>query len=239
VDNQETEMRRFVFAGLGFIALSAAAPAHAADIRMPVKAAPTYVQTFYNWTGFYVGAHVGYAWADFTGVDPVVGVLTDSVSARGFIYGGQLGYNYQMGSWVFGIEGDFSFGDVKHSETFVGLATAEVKLDRIITAAARIGYAFDRTLIYGKFGGAWTQEKYNFTVLGIGVANGTVDRSGWMLGVGLEYAFLGNWSAKIEYNYLDMGRKDVTLTVLGLIPVTVANVDLTVQTVKAGINYRF
>ena len=231
-------MRRFAFAALSLIAISAAVPAQAADIRMPVKAAPAYVHTYYNWTGFYVGAHIGYGWADFTGVDPVVGVLTDSVSAKGFIYGGQLGFNYQMGSWVFGIEGDFSFGDVKYSEDFLGLATAEVKLDRIFTVAGRIGYAFDRTLFYGKFGGAWTQEKYNFNVLGA-TASGTVDRTGWLLGVGLEYAFLGNWSAKIEYNYMDMGSKDVTLTVVGPIAVTVANVDLTVQTVKAGINYRF
>jgi outer membrane immunogenic protein len=232
-------MRRFALAGLFSIALSAvAAPVLAADIRLPVKGAPAYVPTFYNWTGFYVGAHVGYGWADFSGVDPIAGVVTDTVSASGFIYGGQVGFNYQMGSWVFGIEGDFSFGDVKHSEDFLGIATAEVKLDRIFTVAGRIGYAFDRTLLYGKFGGAWTQEKYNFSVLGLG-ASTTVDRTGWLLGVGLEYAFLGNWSAKIEYNYMDMGSKDVTFTIFGPIAVTVANVDLTVQTVKAGINYRF
>ena len=232
-------MRRFAYAALGSLAIGAAVPAQAADIRLPVKAAPSVIHTYYNWTRFYVGAHVGYAWADFTGVDPVLGLVSDSFSASGFIYGGQLGFNYQMGSWVFGIEGDFSFGDVKHSESFLGgLATGEVNLDRIFTVAGRIGYAFDRTLLYAKLGGAWTQEKYNFSVLGA-TAGTTVDRTGWLVGIGLEYAFLGNWSAKIEYNYMDMGSKDVTLTVVGPIAVTVANVDLTVQTVKAGINYRF
>jgi outer membrane immunogenic protein len=233
-------MRRFALAALSVLAIGAAVPAQAADIRLPVKAQPSFVHAYYNWTGFYVGAHIGYGWADFEGVDPVVGVLTDSFSATGFIYGGQIGFNYQMGSWVFGIEGDFSFGDIKHSEDILGIATAEAKVDRIITAAARIGYAFDRTLLYAKLGGAWTQEKYNFSLPLLGAsASSTVDRTGWLIGVGLEYAFLGNWSAKIEYNYMDMGSKDVTLTVVGPIAVTVANVDLTIQTVKAGINYRF
>jgi outer membrane immunogenic protein len=232
-------MRRLALAALSSIAIGAAVPASAADIRMPVKAPPAFVHAYYNWTGFYLGAHVGYAWADFTGVDPIVGLVSDSFSANGFIYGGQVGFNYQMGSWVFGIEGDFSFGNVKRSESFLGgLVTGEVELDRIITVAARIGYAFDRTLLYTKIGGAWTHEEYNFTVLGA-TASGGVDRSGWLIGVGLEYAFLGNWTAKIEYNYMDMGSKDVTLTVVGPIVVTPANVDLTLQTVKAGINYRF
>ena len=70
-------------------------------------------------------------------------------------------------------------------------------------------------------------------------ATGSVDRTGWLLGVGLEYAFMGNWSAKIEYNYMDLGSKAVTLTTTGGLAATAANVDLTVQTIKAGVNYRF
>ncbi len=205
-----------------------------------MKAAPpAYVQTYYNWTGFYLGAHVGYGWADFSGADPLLGAVSSSTTANGLIYGGQVGFNYQLGSWVFGIEGEFSFGDVKSSQSLLGIATGEVKLDRIYTVAGRVGYAFDRTMIYGKFGGAWTQEEYNFTLLGPTAATGQADRTGWVLGVGVEYAFLGNWSAKLEYNYMDMGSKAVTLTTLGGLAVTPANVDLTVQTIKAGINYRF
>ena len=105
---------RFALAGLGLIALGAAAPANAADIRLPVKAAPpAYVHTYYNWTGFYLGGHVGYGWADFSGTDPLLGAVSSSTTANGLIYGGQVGFNYQLGSWVFGIEGEFSFGDVK------------------------------------------------------------------------------------------------------------------------------
>ena len=232
---------RFALAGLGLIALGAAAPANAADIRIPRKAmpAPAYVHTYYNWTGFYVGAHVGYGWADFSGTDAPLGVVGGSTTANGLIYGGQVGFNYQLGSWVLGIEGEFSFGDVKSSQSLLGIATGEVKLDRIYTVAGRVGYAFDRTMIYGKFGGAWTNEEYNFTLLGLTAATGSADRTGWVLGAGVEYAFLGNWSAKLEYNYMDMGSKPVTLTTLGGLVVTPANVDLTVQTIKAGINYRF
>ena len=233
-------MRRLILALFGVVAFGAAIPAKAADIPrpMPVKGAPTYVHAFYNWTGFYLGAHVGYGWADFGGFDPVTGASTGSRSANGFIYGGQLGFNYQLGSWVLGIEGEFTFGDVKDRQDLGGGSFAEIKLEHIYTAAARIGYAFDRTLLYGKIGGAWTQEKYNFAVLG-GTATGSVDRSGWLLGIGLEYAFLANWTAKIEYNYMDLGSKTVTLTTAGGLVALPVNVDLDVQTIKAGFNYKF
>src|SRR5687767_5959489 len=83
---------RFALAGLGLIALGAAAPANAADIRLPVKGVPpAYVQAYYNWTGFYVGAHVGYGWADFSGTDALLGVVGGGTTADGMIYGGQVG----------------------------------------------------------------------------------------------------------------------------------------------------
>ena len=228
---------RFAFAILGLAALGA--PAHAADIPMPVKAAPpAYVHAYYNWTGFYLGAHAGYGWADFSGTDALTGMITGSQQAAGFIYGGTVGFNYQAGSWVFGVEGEFTFGDVKHTQDFLGLASASFKVDQIYTAAGRIGYAFDRMLLYGKFGAAWTREKYGFVVLGL-TANGTVDRTGWVFGAGVEYALAGNWTVKFEYDYFDMGSKAVTLTTTGGLMVTPANVDLTIHTVKAGLNYKF
>lgn len=144
-------MRRLMPADFGLVAFGAAIPAHAANIRMPVKA-PAYVHAYYNWTGFYLGAHIGYGWADFEGSDLITGAATGSLSTTGFIYGGQLGYNYQIGSWVLSIEADFTFGDVKDRQDLGGGDFGEVKLDRAITAAARVGYAFDRTLLYLKAG---------------------------------------------------------------------------------------
>lgn len=229
---------RLALAGLGFLAL-AAAPAQAADLRLPVKAPPATVITYYNWTGFYVGGHAGYGWADFSGTDTLTGLVTGSAAADGFMYGATLGFNWQVGSWVFGVEGELSWGDVKWSQTgLAGLASGEIKLDNVYTAAARIGYAFDRTLIYGKLGGAWTEETYNFSVLGA-TATGSESRTGWLVGIGLEYAFWGGWSGKIEYNYMDLGSKTVTLATTGGLVALPASIDLTVQTVKLGLNYKF
>jgi outer membrane immunogenic protein len=226
---------RLALAGLGFLAL-AAAPAQAADLRLPVKAPPSTVIAFYNWTGFYVGGHVGYAWADFDSAGPLAGIAL--AKADGFMYGATLGFNWQAGSWVFGVEGELSWGDIKWNQNVAGIGTGSVKLDHIYTAAGRIGYAFDRTLIYGKIGGAWTEETYNFALLG-GTATGTASRSGYLLGIGLEYAFWGGWSGKIEYNYMDLGSKNVALGTTGGLVVLPVNVDLTVQTIKLGLNYKF
>src|SRR5262245_64013306 len=101
---------RFAFGILGLVALGASA--HAADIPMPVKAVPpAYVQAYYNWTGFYVGAHAGYAWADFAGTDTLTGLISGSEQAAGFIYGGTVGFNYQVGSLVFGVEDELAIVD--------------------------------------------------------------------------------------------------------------------------------
>jgi outer membrane immunogenic protein len=228
-------MRRLVLAALGSITLGAAVPAHAADMPFPVKAAPpAFVHAWYNCTGWYIGAHVGYGWADLS--NPILG--GSGFSPSGMTYGLQGGFNYQMGSWVLGIEGEYSWADLKDTQGVVGVASGEAKIDQIYNISGRVGYAFDRTMIYGKFGYAWTQEEYNFTLPG-GTATGGVDRNGWLLGAGIEYAFAGNWTAKLEYNYFDMGSKLVTLATTGGLVVVPANIDLTVQTVKLGVNYKF
>jgi outer membrane immunogenic protein len=225
-------------AGLGFIAAVAASSANAADIPYPVKARPAPVPVYYNWTGVYVGGHFGYGWGRFSGLDPSTGA-TDSVTAKGIFGGGQIGTNYQVGSWVFGLEGTFSLGDIKYRQEFGGGDFAQIKVDQMATIAGRIGYAFDRTLFYGKFGGAWTREKWDFAVLG-GTANATVNRTGWVAGGGVEYAFAKDWSLFLEYDYRKMSNKTVTLATTGGITAAGSpSVALNVQTVKAGVNWRF
>lgn len=234
-------MRRTAL-GLGALTVLSSA-AYAADLPprpVPSYKAPAYVT--YNWTGFYVGGHIGYGWSKITGTDPLDGTSADA-TLRGFLGGGQVGYNYQIGSWVLGIEGDYSWADVKRTEADplgLGAGEAEVKHDYFATITGRLGYAFDRWLWYLKGGGAWTRDKWDVTDGIGGTATGSFNRSGWLIGGGVEYAFWNSWSAKLEYNYLSFGGQDQTLTTAGGLGATPAT-DVSAKThlLKLGINYKF
>jgi len=142
--------------------------------------------TLYDWTGFYAGGHVGVGW------------VADGDS--NFLGGGQVGFNYQIRQWVLGVAADLSAGSKD--------------LNWTSTLAARLGWAFDRWLVYGKVGGAWAN-------IDVPVFDGVVSRtsSGLLLGVGAEYALQNNWTAKIEFNRMDVDHKADVL--------------------KIGLNYRF
>jgi outer membrane immunogenic protein len=211
--------------------------AFAADLPRPVyKAAPFAPEPVFTWTGFYVGGHLGYGWSKFSVNDPVLGASSNTAS--GWLGGAQAGYNYQIGSFVLGVEGDYSFADVKKTATVVG-GNGTLKNDFFADVTARAGYAFDRFLVYGKGGIAWTRDKLNVSLLG-GTASGTFNRTGWLLGGGLEWAFMNNWSAKIEYNYLHFNSiTENFATTGGLTTSCPCSVGLNTQIVKAGVNYRF
>jgi outer membrane immunogenic protein len=208
-------MNRFLTVGCVAAVLTAMPiAAQAADADRPYYRAP--LTAFYNWTGFYVGAHAGFASTD---------------GGSGFIGGGQAGYNYQVGQWVFGVEGQMSATSISDSAggvitvngVPVGSVGAKGSLDWISTFAGRAGFAFDRWLVYGKLGAAWAHGSASAFVTGPGGSMGisTSDTvSGWMLGFGTEYALRDNWSAKVEYNMMDFDHG-------------------TIHAVKAGINYRF
>jgi outer membrane immunogenic protein len=203
-------VERFITVGC-IAAVLAATPvaAQAADAVRPVYRAP--IGAIYDWTGFYVGGHVGF-------------ISTDGDS--GFLGGGQAGFNYQVGQWVFGVEGQMSATSIKESAVFVMpgvIGRAEGSLDWVSTLAGRAGFAFDQWLVYGKLGAAWAHGSASASVTGPGVGTSisTSDTvSGWMLGLGTEYALRNNWSAKIEYNMMDFNPG-------------------TIHVVKAGMNYRF
>ena len=224
-----------------FVALMSASVSSAADIPRPAYKAPAFTpEPIFTWSGFYVGVHGGYGWNNYTGDDPVAGSSTGQ--AKGWLGGLQLGYNYQLGAFVLGVEGDFSFADVKWTESASfggGTIDGTLKSDYYATAAARLGYAFDRFLVYGKGGVAFTRDKYDITVSTGGSASGNFNRTGWMLGAGLEYAFWDNWSAKVEYNYMHFAGIDEALDTSGGLTSTTANVSLNSQLVKVGLNYRF
>ena len=247
-------MKRVLLASVGILAIAAVSSASAADLpRGPMVAkAPAYVSQVYNWTGFYVGAHLGWARVDAseTVVAAPAGFGTGTVTGRddGFIYGGQAGFNYQVGQFVFGIEGDLSGADIGSRGTTVAVVgpttftvTGTNSIDWMATLAARFGVAFGNALIYGKAGFAWMD--WSASAIGTSTTGGVVTtvgtvtsggtETGYVLGLGLEYGFTPNWSAKIEYNYLDFGSERTTAGGFTV------DSDLSTHLVKAGINYRF
>jgi outer membrane immunogenic protein len=234
-------MRRTAFVSV--VAIAFASTALAADLppRSAYKA-PYPTAVAYNWTGFYIGGHIGYGWSTLTGTDPTDGTVSNA-KLKGILGGGQLGYNYQIGSIVLGIEGDFSIADVKlaNNDPFgFGGGSIVVKNDYFATVAGRIGYAFDRALWYAKGGGAFTRDKWDFNDGAGNTLSGRFNRTGWMAGAGLEYAVWDNWSAKLEYNYLSFSGMDQHISdPTGLTTFDANNVSLKSHLLKLGFNYKF
>jgi outer membrane immunogenic protein len=221
---------KFRLLGAGVAALGVLATAlsvQAADIPHPIYKGPRSVVAYYNWTGFYLGVNGGYAWGK-SDWDSLV-----SLKPKGWLAGGTVGYNYQTGSWVWGLEGDYDWADVKASAA-CGAFSCETKNTWLATARGRIGYAFDRWLPYFTGGGAFGQVKASTTNPAAPGASNT--QVGWTVGAGIEYAFLGNWSAKIEYLYVDLGKFNCGTCVVGL---PTDNVTFKENIVRAGLNYKF
>jgi outer membrane immunogenic protein len=229
----------------------------------------------YNWTGFYVGLNTGLAidnsgytlrpsgaYVTDTAFSPYNSERTDSDSLRkaAFTIGGQLGYNYQVGSFVFGFETDFNYNGTDDASyvnrpllphpTFDGnfVHTVKQQVDYFGTVRARFGFTpADRFLLYGTGGLAYgdvssgstiaftsTGDKYTGSTSGV--------RAGWTLGAGSEYAFTNNWSAKFEYLYIDLGSRSYTCAVrpgLGSAYTYTADLDTTQHVIRVGLNYKF
>jgi outer membrane immunogenic protein len=177
-------LRRIVASVTGAIVL--AATANAADLyRAPPPAAvsfkdapPPYVGV--TWSGFYGGINGGGGWS----------AKTDVLSPTGAFGGGQIGYNFQMGSIVFGVESDFEASDIADK----GLGRKS-SLNWFGSARGRLGYVLDRTLVYGTGGFGYGRVKND------GFAE---TQTGWVAGGGVEYKFTPNWSGKVEYQYYDL-----------------------------------
>jgi outer membrane immunogenic protein len=226
------ETMKFKLFGTGIAALSLLATsfsAQAADIPRPVYKGVRSVVAYYNWTGFYLGINGGYGWGTSDWDSPAI-----SNTPSGWLIGGTLGYNYQVGSIVWGIEADFDWADVKGSAA-CGAFSCETKNSWLSTFRGRVGYAFDRWLPYLTGGGAYGHVNASSTnPAALGASN---DQLGWTVGAGLEYAFLGNWSAKIEYLYVDLGKFDCGVACAP--GVTPNNVSFKENIVRAGLNYKF
>jgi outer membrane immunogenic protein len=224
--------------------------ASAAD--MPTKA-PAYAPVapmVYSWTGFYVGADVGYGWgtSDSTAttgnVNFPVGFVFTPNDLTGAVAGGHAGYNYQIGQIVVGIEGDFDWTNLKGSASDFSIlsgntTTTTSKLTWLADITGRVGYAWDNWLLYAKGGGAWTHGEGSSITTGTGTTtSGSEDRSGWLIGGGVEWGFMQHWSAKAEYNYMDFGTTNVT-RVSNTGVVNQRDNTLKVNVVKIGVSYHF
>ena len=228
----------------GSIALLAllVGPAIAAD--MPVKAPVVRSQlpaSVFNWSGCYIGVHAGGGWGDKAWFDTQPRVKFAEHDVEGWFAGGQVGCDIQSGAFVFGIEGQAAWADIDggDSNIFTTAFSSHSRIEFIGTVTGRIGYAWDRVLLYVKGGGAWVRDKHwQIDVLnnGITLASGHANRQGWTVGGGLEWAIAGDWSGKIEYNYVDFGRRSVSLTGLDDFE---TDIDQRVHSVKVGLNYRF
>lgn len=232
--------KNFGWALASVVSLGLAGLGSASAADMAVKAArpmPAPVMV-YNWTGCYIGGNVGGLWVD-TDWTTSTGADSGGHTASGVTAGGQIGCNYQTGPWVFGVEGMFNWADADGSHVSPAGLTQTTNTNWLANVTARTGYAFDRSLIYVKGGGAWIDQSNTATTVG-GTLFDTGDhtRSGWTVGAGYEYAFAPNWSAKIEYNYMDFGNKSPAFC-----PAAGAcgtfNVDQTAQVALFGVNYRF
>ena len=196
------------------IAALAANFAQAADMPqrpLPVPRAPAYVP-FFTWNGIYVGINGAYGFGDSSWTDTFTTISTGNFNVDGLMIGGTLGYNAQFGSWVLGIEGDMAWSAIKGSTTTNCPLGCETSQSWFGTARARIGYAFDRFLPYLTGGGAFG----NIRTETAGFAGTSSNQFGWTAGVGIEYAFLNNWSAKIEYLYADLGTATCAATDCGV-----------------------
>ena len=233
-------MMKLKLLGTGLAAmtlLATALSAQAADIPRPIYKGVQPVVAYYNWTGFYLGINGGYGWGTSTW-----SLLPGTkISPNGFLVGGTIGYNYQVNRWVFGAEADLSLSSKSgvHGSSINllnPLFTVGTSEKTLATLRGRVGYAWDRFMVYGTAGVALAQvEAQDLGALTSGSETKTM--VGFAGGAGIEYAFLNNWSVKAEYIYVDLGSATFLQNSdpLGL----PHEVSLTNQLFRVGVNYKF
>jgi outer membrane immunogenic protein len=249
--------------GLGLLGLTltsvvAIASANAADMYVPGPVGPGgYKDAPWapTWAGFYVGANGGYGWSNtnrnITLTDTVTSAfdIFKGADPAGGFGGGQIGYNFQRDHFVFGVEVDLQGSGIGDSVTTsptrfpgaIGSVTSD--LDWFGTVRGRLGYAFDRALIYGTggfaFGGIHDRVHYDNGVGNNATFNNDNTQTGYVVGGGVEYKIAPAWSVKAEYQYINLGNDQLTSTFVNVPKdgAKLTEIDHTYNTVRVGLNY--
>jgi opacity protein-like surface antigen len=218
-------------------------------VKSPVLKAPA---ALWSWSGLYVGGHVGASLSLTDIADPLgAPIYGDNVRSPGFIGGGQIGFNHQVGSVVFGVEADVTGANSDGTNTCFAVSgstatsNCRVRPDLYTTVTGRIGYAVDRTLFYAKGGAAWTRGTVDMFVnnnpKGVFTSTNSFVTPGWTVGAGVEYALAPAWSMKLEYDYLSFQDQDVATPYAPGNPFVTApttTISQHVHQFKLGLNYR-
>jgi outer membrane immunogenic protein len=236
-----------VVAGFAAVGISGAASPADLPARTYTKAPPpAYVATVYDWSGFYIGVNGGWGNVyNFWTLQTTAGTFPEGgTNGNGGTVGGQIGYRWQSGPVVFGLEAQGNWANLSGRNTSVAAPNAGFdntsNLDSFGLFTGQIGYAWDNALLYAKGGAAVTDTKYNDLITGTGavVVTSSDTRWGGVVGAGLEYGLAPNWSAAVEYDHLFMGNNTESLTT----PPTLFATDLisqNVDLVTVRVNYEF
>jgi outer membrane immunogenic protein len=223
--------------------------AYAADLGIP--SAPQPVIPPFTWTSCYAGVHAGGGWGkkDMTDSVGIFSGITNysSVSddVSGYQVGGQIGCDYQFApTWVVGVEGAASGGNISKTVTIPipsvpDTASFKSTTDFLASITGRIGYTWNRWMLYGKGGVALVGDRYHTDDLaGLFFFDATENRIGWTAGAGVEWAFTPEWSVKLEYNYYGFGTRSLLFTdTVTTNPNAPANISQSIQLVTLGVNF--
>ena len=237
-------MKKVLLVTASLIALGAAAPAVAADLAArPYTKAPAMIAAAYDWSGFYIGANGG--WGSSRNCWDLGGIAPEGChDASGGTIGGQVGYRWQAGTWVFGVEAQGNWADFKGSNVSIAAPAFrnQSRVDAFGLFTGQVGYAANNVLLYVKGGAAVTSNEYRaFAVATNALAGTTSDDTRWggVVGVGLEYGFAPNWSVGIEYDHMFMQDRTYTFTTPAGLAFGTDRIRQDVDLVTARLNYKF
>jgi outer membrane immunogenic protein len=225
---------RFIGLVAGVTALVSISGVAAADGYRGVK---DYDRPF-SWTGLYVGGHAGVATGNTQGDPGLGGPLSADYSVNGALYGGQVGFNWQTGLVVLGVEGSLSSAAVQGNTACVIFLECRREVDWVATLTGRIGYAMGRTLLYGMGGVAWADVNTNVGIVGVSLLSGSETHTGWVAGFGFEHALSKHVSVRMEYAHIDLGSFDHGLAPAGGPVVITDSVNLKMDTLRLGVNVK-